>query len=109
MVVLFGVVDHLHLEMVKHLGALELWLDELLGKDDVAQVSHEICVNPHLYKLGLWAENINELDAHSLDIKWCILAQIKQNLEPIHIKKFAGKLTWTITLMIAFIKKQDFE
>ena len=24
MVVLFGVVDHLHLEMVKHLGALEL-------------------------------------------------------------------------------------
>ena len=50
---LFDIIYHLHLQVVQHLGALELGLYKLFWQDHMTQVSHKICVNPHLDKLGL--------------------------------------------------------
>ena len=63
--------------MVQHLRVLQLLLDQLLWQDHMAQISHQIGIDSHLYQLSLLAEDIDEFDAHSFDIERCILAEVE--------------------------------
>lgn len=68
-VVLWLFIDHAHVEVVQHLRVLHLLLHELFRQDHMTQVRDQVCVDPHVNKLGLRAQNVDKFDAHSFDIE----------------------------------------
>ena len=94
---------------MQHLCVLELGLHQLLRQDDMAEVCHEIGVDAHLDELGLRAQDVNELDAHSLDVERGILAQVKEDLQAIDVQEPTGELTRAGTIVVAPVEQQHLE
>ena len=74
----------------------------------MAQIGDQVRINAHMNELRVRADQVNQLDAHGLDVEACILAEEEQDLQTIHIKELTGKLTRACTLIVSLVKQEHF-
>ena len=82
-------------------------VDDRLWQDDAAQIGNDVWADTHLDQARMEGEDVDEFEAHGLDIEARGLAQVKQNLEALSLEEVSrevGRARAVVVLLL--IQKQ---
>ena len=71
----------------------------------MAEIGHQVSVNTHVDQFSVRADQVDQLDAHGLDVERRVLTQEKEDLQAVHVKELAGKFAWTRTVIISLVEE----
>ena len=82
-------------------------VDDRLRQDDAAQIGNDVWADTHLDQARMEGEDVDELEAHGLDIEARGLAQVKQDLEPLSLEEVSREVGRARTVVVLLlIQKQ---
>jgi hypothetical protein len=85
-------------------------IDDRLRQDDATQIGNDIWPDTHLNQARMEGEDIDEFEAHGLDIEARGLAQVKQDLKPLSLEEMSRKVGRARTVVVLLlIKKQHLD
>lgn len=83
-------------------------VDDRLRQDDAAQIGNDVWPDTHLDQASMEGEDVDELEAHRLDIEARGLAQVKQDLEALSLEEVSREVGRACTVVVLLLIQKQY-